>query len=369
VEFHGTVITTGGLPVSDSQINVISPTFGTGITYTNAEGTFTCIVPKNQSLTLNVNLTCNTTNDWAIAHTETIISEEYPIVGLYTAELSNYYPITGTVVNCSGQPVESGYVKMGLQIFIAENGAFIIQTCGINEYVIQAYDTTTPDSTIVGESDTVQVVVDGINIGSIEACFQFFGIVTDIDGNIYTTVTIGNQKWMAENLKTEKFSDGSGIPNVTVNTNWQQLITPGWCYFNNSIGNNAIYGKLYNWFTVVDSRNVCPLGWHVPNDSEWIILTDYLGGEVEAGGKMKTTNIWGEPNTGATNQSGFSAKPGGSRFYSGTFYLIEYRGHWWSASEESPNTAWSRSLNYNNETITRNIYSKQEGFSIRCLKD
>lgn len=194
--------------------------------------------------------------------------------------------------------------------------------------------------------------------------------VTDIDGNEYPIVQIGDQCWTAENLKTTRFADGSVIPNVTSVDSWINLSTPAWCNYENSPANDITYGKLYNWFTVADPRNVCPTGWHVPTDAEWTVLTDYLGGQDVAGGKMKTTSGWQSPNTGATNESGFSGLPGGFRYdYGGDFGSIGYYGYWWSSSESSASAAWYRFLFYNNDYASRNSSYKQGGFSVRCLRD
>jgi uncharacterized protein (TIGR02145 family) len=137
--------------------------------------------------------------------------------------------------------------------------------------------------------------------------------VTDIDGNIYHTVTIGTQVWMVENLKTTKYRNGDPIPNVTGNA-WAALTTGAYCWYNNDAATyKATYGALYNWYAVADSRNIAPTGWHVPTDAEWTTLTTFLGGESVAGGKLKETgtNHWTSPNTGATNETGFTALPGG----------------------------------------------------------
>jgi len=207
--------------------------------------------------------------------------------------------------------------------------------------------------------------------------------VTDIDGNIYPVVEIGDQCWTKENLKTAKYADGSVIPNVTPRLEWMDLTTGAWCNNENSAGNDALYGKLYNWYTVSDPRNVCPAGWHVPTDAEWTILTDFLGGESVAGGKMKTTTGWEAPIPGATNESGFSGLPGDSRYGDGvrflrsrgrhddggTFGTVGSYGFWWSSSEYDTNDAWYRYLVYGYGGAGRDSLNKRDGFSVRCLRD
>jgi uncharacterized protein (TIGR02145 family) len=201
--------------------------------------------------------------------------------------------------------------------------------------------------------------------------------IKDNEGNFYKTVTIGTQQWMAENLKVSKYSDGSSIPNVTGNTEWSQLSSGAWAYHNNDAANNAKYGKLYNWYalspTTNGNKNVCPIGWHVPTDAEWTVLTDYLGGANVAGGKMKVvgTTSWHRPNTGATNKSLFTGLPGGYRDYTGEYVITGSNSSWWSSSEVNSNEAWYRSLFYLDDYAFRNYYfvDKNSGNYVRCLKD
>ena len=368
--FQGSVSTFSGSPIANAQINVVSPTLGSGINYTNTEGEFSCRVPKNQSLTLNVKLNCNTSNTWITTYSETIVSGEVALNGSYTAELTNFYPITGTLLNCSGQALESGYVRMGSQVYLLNNGAFTIQTCATGSYSFRGYNTTNPDTIKVSEWITVQVNSLGADAGNIPTCSTIFGTVTDIEGNIYPTVLIGNQWWMAENLRTATYSNGEPIPNITDNTAWTQLSSGAWCNYNHDLANDSLYSKLYNWYTTVDPRGLCPTGWHVPTDAEWTVLADYLGGVSVAGGKMKSITGWNGQNMGGTNESGFSGLPGGYRANnSGFFYNVGYYGYWWSSSEFSSTVAWRRALNYNDGSAGRYNLYKQNGFSVRCLRD
>jgi uncharacterized protein (TIGR02145 family) len=214
--------------------------------------------------------------------------------------------------------------------------------------------------------------------------YHFFGIkqpgfsvrcikrtVTDIDCNVYQTVKIGEQVWMAENLKVTHYRNGDPIPNVTDNTEWAGLSTGAYCEYNNDINNVAIYGRLYNWYAVDDSRNIAPAGWHVPNNTEWQILVDYLGGGAVAGGKMKEagTTHWQNPNTGATNESGFSALPGGYRRNDSPYLYLGHFALFWSSTESFGGGAWSRNLDYQYSDIGYNNPNKRHGFSIRCVKD
>lgn len=194
--------------------------------------------------------------------------------------------------------------------------------------------------------------------------------VTDIDGNVYNTVEIGTQQWMAENLKVTKYNEGTAIPLVTDGIGWNNLTTPGYCWYNNdNTTYGDVYGALYNWYGV-NAGNFCPVGWHVPSDPEWTVLNDYLGGSSVAGGKLKASILWNSPNTGATDEAGFTALPGGYRGGDGIYSDIGNMGMWWSASGTGfPFDAWLRGMNYNNANFDRGTLAKYYGFSIRCVND
>jgi uncharacterized protein (TIGR02145 family) len=202
--------------------------------------------------------------------------------------------------------------------------------------------------------------------------------VKDIKGNVYKTVIIGTQTWMAENLRTTKYNDDIAIPLVADESDWGELTTPGYCWYNNDeTANKATYGALYNWYAVDtasnDSKDVCPKGWHVPTDAECTVLTDYLGGAEVAGGKLKEVGFthWSSPNTDATNESGFTALPGGGRGYDGVFMFSGDAGCWWSSTELST-IALIRYMTYDSSNVGRfRIYDdvKRNGYSVRCLKN
>lgn len=197
---------------------------------------------------------------------------------------------------------------------------------------------------------------------------QISAQVTDFDGNIYNTVTIGTQTWMKENLKTTHYANGDAIPYNSVLGTWTSLITGAYTWYSFDYpSKGSVYGALYNGYSVIDSRNVCPTGWHVSTDADWTTLTSYLGGVTVAGGKMKETGIthWASPNTGATNESGFSALPGGQRFSSAdNFTYINQLGEFWTPN----NTYWK--LHENSEAATRTSYTNGwGGCSVRCVKD
>ncbi|MFC2121660.1 FISUMP domain-containing protein, partial [Bacteroidota bacterium] len=193
----------------------------------------------------------------------------------------------------------------------------------------------------------------------------------DIDGNIYSTVTIGSQIWMGQNLKTTKYNDDTPIPLVTDGTTWGSLNSPAYCWYDNNISFKNPYGALYNWH-VLDADKLCPTGWHIPTYDEWNILTDFLGGIEIAGGKMKEvgTNHWLPPNVGATNSSGFKALPGGGRDSFGSFLLFGTSGFWWSLTETISTDAWIRDLSTDFGSVGwASNFNKKYGYSVRCLRD
>ena len=225
------------------------------------------------------------------------------------------------------------------------------------------------------------LLVDLINAQNIDT-------VTDIDGNVYQTVAIENQLWMKENLKTTTYSDSTPIPNVTNQKEWITLTTGAYLWYeNDETLNKNTYGALYNWYAV-ETNKLCPTGWHVPTDEEWNTFEINLGMSqndadkisyrgTSNGGKLKTVGtvqdgdgLWHTPNEDATNESGFSALPGGFSYYNdGLFYGLGSYGFWWSSSEQSSTEAWYRLLYYHSGFVSRNIYNKRYGFSIRCVKN
>ncbi len=199
--------------------------------------------------------------------------------------------------------------------------------------------------------------------------------VKDIDGNVYKTVTIGTQTWMAENLKTTNYNDGTAIPFVSDNTAWINrdsvaITTSAYYWYDNDSTYKDVYGALYNGYTIKTSK-LCPIGWHLPSDAEWSVLTDYLGGEGVAGGKLKESGYthWATPNDGATNKTGFNALPGGSRFMDGTFKLVKEGGNWWTSSDYNPERTWFRGMNNNIELVIKGPLEKPNGISVRCVRD
>ena len=229
-----------------------------------------------------------------------------------------------------------------------------------------------------------------IFLTSLSITSNFFGQsagsgMTDIDGNLYNSVIIGTQEWVKENLNVSKFNDGTIIPQVTDPTAWGNLTTGAWCYYNNDAANGLIYGKLYNYFAVAGihdtiastpNKVLAPIGFHVPTDTNWTTLSDYLGGFLVAGGEMKEigTGHWMSPNTGATNSSGFTGLADGYRWYYGSDGGMGLYANWWSSTlytNITTNTVsvWIRHMDHDNAAISKNDALKEFGFSVRLLND
>ena len=208
--------------------------------------------------------------------------------------------------------------------------------------------------------------------------------VTDIDGNVYQTVQIGDQVWMAENLKVTHYRNGDAIPNVTSNSEWAGLSTGAYCAYDDNESNADTYGYLYNWYAIDDSRNIAPEGWHVPTDAEWKELEMQLGmsqseaddtgwrGTNEGSKLAGNAALWHngdlENNTNF-GTSGFNALPGGYRYYGGYYGDMGYGGYFWSSTESGSDDAWSRTLGYGSSEVYRYYSYKPGGFSVCCLRD
>ncbi|MGA2408607.1 MAG: fibrobacter succinogenes major paralogous domain-containing protein [Bacteroidales bacterium] len=257
-----------------------------------------------------------------------------------------------------------------------------------------------------GTSDALQNQINMLKFSSAAG-----GVVTDIDNNVYNTVKIGTQVWMAENLKTTKYNDGTPIPNITVDATWAALTTGAYGDYNNTPSNSTTYGRLYNWYAVDNNagtkvvsnggKNVCPTGWHVPSDAEWTTLENYLilngynwdgtttGDKIAK--SMASTSGWTASETLGTvstsgwtvygtlgtvgndqasnNKSGFTAFPSGYRNLDGTSITIGQYGYWWSSTEYSTTMAYAQGLSYKLSNVDRSLSYKLYGISVRCLRD
>ncbi len=226
----------------------------------------------------------------------------------------------------------------------------------------------------------VRVIVIGLLLIPVNSCKKDeVKTVTDVEGNVYTTIAIGTQVWMAENLKTTKFNNNTKITLVTGNSIWSTTINPAYCWYGNDTANKPLYGAIYNWFAVGTGK-LCPSGWHVPTHEEYKILELHLGmtqAEADAwdwrgtnqGTQLKSTAGWNNGGNG-TNSSRFSGLPGGYRWgTTGDFFNVGELSYWWTSSENTSNQALYRRLDYNQTGVFAQAVKKQAGKYVRCVKD
>ena len=214
----------------------------------------------------------------------------------------------------------------------------------------------------------IALIIINIYFSSI-TCAQ---TVSDGEGNIYNTTTIGNQVWLAENLRSTKFSNGNTINLIQDSIQWSSQSSAAYCFYNNNASYINPYGNLYNWYTVNDSRNICPSGYHVPNTSEWDELVNYLGGSALAGGKLKQIGFsyWLSPNTDADNTSGFSALGSGWRANNnGTYENLQFMCYLWSTTAQSLNDADIVLIGYDSPACYSSSTNKLTGLPVRCLQN
>lgn len=199
-----------------------------------------------------------------------------------------------------------------------------------------------------------------------------YGITSDIEGNEYKTIVIGEQEWHAENLRASKFNDGSEIPLITEDDIWSSLTTPGYCWMNHdSAKYTPVYGALYNWHAV-KSGKLCPAGWRVASDEDWASLINFLasvGYSGKEGRALKAKTKWQSGSRG-NNKYGFNALPGGARYnFTGKFIFEGYNGYWWTSTEHSTEHALYRAIYDGNHNISGDFYHKESGFSVRCIRE
>ncbi len=233
-------------------------------------------------------------------------------------------------------------------------------------YAIHANDTymrvsATGDSLFIGNTVTIVPGISEANPPAVES-------ILDADGNAYTSVVIGTQEWLSQNLKTSKYCNGDPLVTDLFSISWQSSSVGAWAYYNDDPTMNDTFGKLYNFYAVTDTRGVCPCGWHVPTTIEWNTLSDFLGGPAVSGGILKSTTNWNTPNVGATNASGFGAQGGGYRFSNGTYGQQNIYGYFWTKNTFGSNGVYRR-FYFDSAAIQSVDYSKRGGFSVRCLKD
>ncbi len=270
---------------------------------------------------------------------------------------------------------DEGHYRISYKNGIQESGTYIFDFGGLSPnktYYLKAY--------VSFNIDNLCNIVYGNEVSfTTEALIH--GSVTDIEGNNYNTVQIGNQVWMAENLKTTKYNDGTDIIYLPDENEWSQTEQGAYVWHGNNIENKEIYGALYNWYAV-ETEKLCPEGWHVPSDDDWKILEAIVdqsfGGDTiwdktgfrghNAGCRLKTTEGWSSGGNGSDVFS-FSAKPTGYRYPSGGYAMQSSEAGWWTSSENSNQDSWYRRIVYIYSSIERYAYTKTSGFSVRCVKN
>ena len=302
--------------------------------------------------------------------------------GLVTIEVGGGTPVTGTLAGIDWS-TGTYFIKTETD----PTGGTTYTITGTSQMLSVPYAFY---SISAGTSDALQSQINMMKNSMVAG-----GFVTDYDNNIYNVINIGTQVWMAENLKTTKFNDGTAIPNITDNTAWAALTTGAYCDYNNTPSNSTISGRLYNWYAVDNNtatkvasnggKNVCPTGWHVPSDEEWTTLTDFLtnngygyqGSGDDIGKSLASTSGWiPDPTAGnvgndqtSNNRSSFTALPVGGRYTVGAFNLSGVYGNWWNSSEYSTTQAFNRFLGNYSSVLFRYFDLKQYGLSVRCLQN
>ncbi|MEN9389702.1 MAG: hypothetical protein RLY61_786 [Candidatus Parcubacteria bacterium] len=329
-----------------------------------------------------------------ISSTGTVVYEESHIVtssmqGLVAVNVGGGTPISGTFSN-----INWGNGAKFLQVLMnAGNGTIDLGTQQMMSvpYALYADDvkvrvSNSGDSLFIGEKYSI---VPGVSAANPTPLYIQGGGVNDIDGNYYPSIIINGQEWMQKNLAVTKYRNGDLIPSSMNYTEWNNITTGAYSYYSDNLSNISIYGNLYNWYAVNDTRSLCPIGWHVPSNSEWNLLFNYLdsnsnGGLMApntVGGKIKSvgtvglnTGLWMDNNIGANNISGFSALPAGERLFNGSYTGINQIANWWSSTSNGNNSgylvAYSRFANFDsNSAGLGDLTIAKNGFSVRCIKD
>jgi uncharacterized protein (TIGR02145 family) len=364
-------------PMQGALVTITSIINGSASDYTNGNGEYGGYVPNGVSLSITVSVNCSGSNNLVYSGTLPSMSSNTNLATISVAPPGQTV-LTGTLVDCNGQPLTNSYLVLNSQIVYTNNGQFNTSTCGssctLTGFGINPY--------VNGLPQTVSLNGGTQNIGNIQTCTPAGGNVTDIDGNVYNTVVIGTQEWMQENLKTTHYKNGVLIPTGLNDSLWLNNTAGAFSVYNNNPSYISVYGNLYNFYAVANPNGLCPTGWHVPADWEWNTLVRYLEPSADttcmdcfqgatAGGALKEIGVthWASPNTGATNSSGFSARSGGDRDVDGTYYAKDTVGIWWCSNTGSPNYAYHRILYNFSGGVYRTYGDKPYGFSVRCVKD
>jgi uncharacterized protein (TIGR02145 family) len=376
VFLNGTITFENGNPVSGYSIQLSNPNTGSASDITNSSGQFSGLVPSNMEFNISLDYLCenglvvNILNNSILGpfNNDTIIFIQNMTLP------NNIYCVFGSIHNCESIPINNGYVISGSQVTYLNQGNFIFNTCSsIDSFRIVKLNPLEFNSwQIINLSELEN------NLGILTLCggdtLVSTDTVLDIDGNVYNTVLIGDQWWMAENLKVTHYSNGIVIPNLIDGLAWLNATSGAMCDYDNIFSNTDIHGKIYNGYTATNSNNVCPIGWHTPSKTEWEELISFAGGFALAGGNLKSLEYWNQPNVGAENTFGFSAIPGGTRYQDiqsqVVFGLINELAMYWTSTIEFGGIYAARMFyDVNSTNNFYNPYYAYSGASIRCIKD
>lgn len=372
-----------GAPYAGALITLVAGGGQSNYVLTNNDGSFGGVVGPGMSMQLAVHLPCGPMGAWELVHTETIppINQNETLTLPIALSLTlDQRMVTGMVTDCSGNPVDPAYALVNNVPWFCTNGLFEGYSCepSVN---VRGVDAASGN---LSDMQSVVLSTDTVDIGQLPTCTPLFGTVTDIEGNVYQTVLIGEQEWMAENLRTSTFANGQPIPFLPDSSDWFTTNSSAWCYPMNDPAYEVIGGKLYNGYAVNDPQGLCPQGWHVSTDQDWMVMEFYLGtpyqeigsfgpyGSNNLAGKLKVpgniptgTGPWLDQNLMAVNSSGFSAVPAGQR--NSPFEEAVTSAIIWTPGSLSALTL--RSIECIDGELWRVFGSVRLGLSVRCVRD
>ena len=383
----GSVVDCNGTPMPGVTVTVN----GNFTLLTNSQGYYSSWIPTGTH-TIQV-LSNNNSGLFSSSPVTVAVSSGNVTVPVLTIPCPAY--VTAQAVNCQG----INTLAYARAVWNGGNSSLLISSSGSFKFAVAPNQSITIQLSNGQTNTSTNITSGNLNItvqaGSITLCNQTSGscvggpsTVTDVDGNIYNVVVIGNQCWMKENLKTTKYRNGISIPGNLLGSAWGNTTNGAQVDYLADTANTVIYGKLYNWYAVADPAGLCPTGWHVPSDAEWNLMvkfldpgadtTNFSGGYQSsiAGGMLKSTGtlsagtgFWNAPNYNATNISGFSGLPGGTYYANDIFDAIGMTGYWWTSTPDSTIFAYCRELNYIDSDVLQTMQVRGNGFSVRCVRD
>lgn len=375
VFLNGVISDEDGNPVSGITVKLSTPT-STATDLTNSLGQFGGWIPASTELNMNLYYPCGSDSITNIVNN--LMIGPYAsdtVIFIQNVTLPSLFNVFGTIQNCENLPIDDAYVVSSSNVSFLNQGNFTFFTCS----TVDSIRIVKMNPFEFGNWQTIYLNDLESNLGILTLCggdTLVTDTVSDIDGNIYNTVLVGDQWWMTENLKATHYSNGLEIPNLIDSLAWLNATSGAMCDYDNLALNTDIYGKMYNGFAATNSDNVCPIGWHVPTKSEWEEIISFAGGMSIAGGKLKSLEYWNQPNVGAENAFGFSALPGGTRYQEilspVVFGLLGEMGMFWTSTIYLSNGGIYAIRIFNSVANTNNLYNPFVGYSggsIRCVKN